>query len=175
MLLDRYDNPLSTISQDARDHYITAVDRVISANAGMVSGFQAAIDADDGFALAYCGLARANQLSAKMPAARAAMQKAQSLNTGLTSRETAHINAMDLLIAGKTALAYPAIREHVLQFPRDVMLAQTCTSVFGLIGFSGQPGREAELLAYTTSLAPHYGDDWWYLSQQAFSGSSPLC
>jgi len=47
--------------------------------------------------------------------------------------------------------------------------AQTCTSVFGLIGFSGMPGREAEQLAYTTTLAPHYGNDWWFLSQHAFA------
>jgi hypothetical protein len=30
-------------------------------------------------------------------------------------------------------------------------------------------GREAEQLAYTTGLAPHYGDDWWFLCQHAFA------
>ena len=169
VLQDRYHNPISTTSQTARDHYITAVDRVISANAGMVDGFETALKADPDFALGYVGLARAHQLSGDMPAARAAMEKAQSMTKHLSSREAAHVNCMSLLIAGKMALAYPAIREHVGQYPRDVLIAQTCTSVFGLIGFSGQPGREAELLAYTTTLAQHYGDDWWYLSQQAFS------
>jgi tetratricopeptide (TPR) repeat protein len=57
----------------------------------------------------------------------------------------------------------------VAEHPRDALIAQTCTNIYGLIGFSGQPGREAELLAYTTSLAPHYGNDWWFLSQHAFS------
>jgi len=52
---------------------------------------------------------------------------------------------------------------------RDALLAQTCTSVFGLIGFSGKPGREAEMLAYNSKLLPHYGDDWWCLSQYAFA------
>jgi tetratricopeptide (TPR) repeat protein len=41
--------------------------------------------------------------------------------------------------------------------------------VFSLIGFSGKPGREAEHLAFTTSLAPAYGDNWWFLSQHAFA------
>jgi hypothetical protein len=41
--------------------------------------------------------------------------------------------------------------------------------VFGLIGFSGRPGREAEILAYTAGLLPHYGEDWWMLSQYAFA------
>jgi len=38
-----------------------------------------------------------------------------------------------------------------------------------LIGFSGQPGREAEILAYMAALLPHYGEDWWCLSQYAFA------
>lgn len=49
------------------------------------------------------------------------------------------------------------------------MVAQLCTSVFGLIGFSGLPGREAEQLAYTSRLAPHYGDNWWCRAQLAFA------
>jgi len=35
------------------------------------------------------------------------------------------------------------------------MVAQTSVGVFGLIVFGGQPGREAEQLAFTTTLAPH--------------------
>lgn len=30
-------------------------------------------------------------------------------------------------------------------------------------------GREAEQLAFTAGLAPHYGEDWWFLCQHAFS------
>jgi hypothetical protein len=40
----------------------------------------------------------------------------------------------------------------VAEYPRDALITQTCASIFGLIGFSGKPGREAELLAYTASL-----------------------
>lgn len=169
MLHDRYDNPISAASATARDLYVEAVDRLLGAAPGMEEGFAAVVEADPGFALGHCGLARARQVLGKVPDARAAMATARSCADGLPSTEAAHIHAMGLLIDGKTPDAYRAIRAHVAQHPRDVMLAQTCTSVFGLIGFSGQPGREAELLAYTTSLSPHYGDDWWFLSQQAFS------
>lgn len=169
MQTDRYDNKLSTYSQTARDLYVKAVDRVISADMDMEQGFQAAIDADAGFALAYSGLARARQLSGNPTAARDAMRVAVELSEKLPTQEAAHIHAMSLLIYGNMQEAYKAIRAHAAQYPRDVMIAQICTSVFGLIGFSGQPGREAELLAYTTSLAPHYGDDWWFLSMHAFS------
>jgi hypothetical protein len=46
---------------------------------------------------------------------------------------------------------------------------QPCTSVFGLIGFSGMAGREAEQLAFLNSLAPHYDDDWWFNTAHAFA------
>ncbi len=49
------------------------------------------------------------------------------------------------------------------------MIAQLCTNVFGLIGFSGCAGREADLLAYTSALMPAYEGDWWMMSMHALS------
>ena len=43
------------------------------------------------------------------------------------------------------------------------------TSVFGLIGFSGKEGREADQLALLEPFEKHYGDDWWYRTQLAFA------
>lgn len=169
MLTDQYENRISTASVAARDLYIKAVDALLGAAPDMAAKFSAVVEADPGFALGQSGLARARQISGDLPAAREAMAQARGLAGGLTGREASHIAAMGLLIDGKVAQAYPAIRAHVAEHPRDAMLAQTCTSVFGLIGFSGQPGREAELLAYTAGLLPHYGEDWWCLSQHAFS------
>jgi len=169
LLRDRYDNRLNARSTTARDHYIVAVDRILGGEPDMVAAFDAAIAADADFALAHVGLARARQLSGDASGARAAIAHARTLSPDLPAQQASHINAMGLMIDGKIKEAYPAIRAHVAEHPRDALIAQTCSSVFGLIGFSGQPGREAELLAYTSALLPHYGDDWWMLSQQAFS------
>lgn len=159
MLFDRYDNPLSTTSSKARDLYVEAVDRVLSANAGMEQGFEAVVAEDPNFALGYSGLARARQLRANPVGAREALEMALSVASSLPEQEASHLNSMDLLTSGKVPAAYKAMRAHLVEYPRDTMLAHISTGVFGLIGFSGQPGREAELLAYTTSLAPDYGDD----------------
>ena len=54
-------------------------------------------------------------------------------------------------------------------WPRDAMAFTPATSVFGLIGFSGRVGREAEQLAVLEPFEKHYGDDWWYRTQLAFA------
>jgi len=169
MLRDKYDNEITTSSGAARDLYIEAVDRLLGAAPFMVEGFAAVVAADPDFALGHSGLARALQIIGNIPDARAAMAAARAVAPRQSEREAAHLHAMSLLIDGKGVEAYRAIRAHVAVHPRDAMLAQTCTSVFGLIGFSGQPGREAELLAYTSELLPHYEGDWWCMGQHAFS------
>ncbi len=169
MVTDRYDNTITAASAAVADAYADAVDCLLAGAPGLIPAFEAVTQADPEFALGWVGLARAHQSFGAMPEARQAMERARSVPAGLTERERSHLNAFDLLIAGKGPQAYAAIRAHVNTWPRDALVAQTCSSVFGLIGFSGQPGREAEILAYTAALMPHYGEDWWMTSQYAFA------
>ena len=169
MLEDHFGNPVSTTSEAARDAYIEGVDLFLAATVGAEDAFIAAVAADEHFAIAHAGLARTRQTLARAPEAKASVATAQSLLPGVTAREAGQINVLSLLIEGKGPLAYQAARPHLVDYPRDMMVAQSCTGVFGLVGFSGQPGREAEHLALTTSLAPHYGDNWWFLTQHAFA------
>jgi tetratricopeptide (TPR) repeat protein len=169
MLNDRYGNTLSTGSSEARDAYVDGIDRFLSAQPGAVEAFEGAIAADPLFTLAHVALARGHQLLGNGKAAAEAMAAARSVRNGLSAREAGHLEALGLLLDGDAPAAYQAVRKHVLEHPRDALVAQTCTGVFGLIGFSGQPGREAEQLAFTSALAPHYGEDWWFLAQHAFS------
>ncbi|WP_137125054.1 tetratricopeptide repeat protein [Roseomonas sp. HF4] len=169
MLRDRYGNEVATSSSQARDLYITALDSLLAGAPRMATDFEQVVETDPGFALGHCGLARARAISGDGAGARTAIAEARRLADGLPDKQRSHINAVGLLIDGKAAEAGRAVRAHVAEHPRDALVAQICTSVFGLIGFSGQPGREAELLAYTASLLPHYGEDWWCLSQHAFS------
>ncbi len=169
MLTDRYGNDVSTPSQEACDAYIHAVDLFLAAQAGVAEAFQAAIEADEGLALAYLGLAREYQSRGMRSHIPAPLGKARICVVGGTDREISQVHALGLLLEGKTVEARAAILEHLALYPRDAMVAQACMGVFGLIGFSGLPGREADQLAFTTGLERHYGDDWWFLSQHAFA------
>lgn len=169
MLTDAYDNPLSTQSVDARDAFDLGVKRFLGAEPGVAEAFMAATTADEGFALAHIGYAREMQLRAQPDRVKASLCRARELTKGLSGRELSHVHVSGLLLEGKGAAARAAVYEHIEEWPLDVMIAHMCTSVFGLIGLSGLPGREAEQLAFNTRLASHYGNDWWCRAQLAFA------
>ena len=169
MLDDAFGNPVGTLSVEARDAYDLGVRRFLGAELGVSDAFKIAINADEGFALAYIGLARNMQLLSQPDGVKANLTTARNLAQGLSARERSHIEVSALLLEGNAPAARAAVYEHVKEWPTDVMIAQMCTSVFGLIGFSGLPGREAEQLAFITTLMPHYGNNWWYRTQLAFA------
>jgi hypothetical protein len=84
-------------------------------------------------------------------------------------REQSQIAIFEKILTGQGAAALEAIREHMKEWPRDAMALAPATSVFGLIGFSGMTGREADQLALLEPFEKHYGDDWWYRTQLAFA------
>jgi hypothetical protein len=169
MFQDRYGNTLATRSGTAVAAYDAGVDHILAATYGAQAAFAEAVAADEGFALAHIGAARAAMYAADMGAAKAALARAEALAGGVSPREAAHIAVFGLLLSGKPVEARRAVEAHVRDWPRDAMVAQVCTNIFGLIGFSGEAGREAALLAYTGALLPHYGDDWWMVCMHALS------
>ena len=169
MLTDRYGLALSTASRDARDAYVAGVDSLLSAAAGVESHFGRALDADPNFSLPHVGLARVRFLKADVVAAREAAARARALAQTATPRERSHVNAIALAVEGKVPDSLAATKVHLAEHPRDAMVLAPATGVFGLIGFSGRQEREAELYELMSSLAPHYGADWWFDSMLAFA------
>ena len=169
MLRDRYGLALSTSSVAAHEAYVEAMDLFLSANAGAEKAFARAAREDPPFALAHAGHARALQMRGRGREAAAVMAEARATANGCSAREASHLNVLGLLVDGNGPGAYAAILAHLHDWPLDAMIAQPCCGVFGLIGFSGRAGREAEQLAFTDRLAPHYGEDWWFLAQHGFS------
>ena len=168
MFKDRYGNPVTAASAEARDAYQHGFDLFLSAEAGVPEALGAAIALDPNMACAHLALARHYQSYMKRDLVAHHLAAARAAE-GVTTQEQGQVHALGLLLEGRGAEAYAAIKAHLADYPRDALVAQPCIGVFGLIGFSGQPGREAEQLAFTTALAPHYGDDWWFLSGHAFA------
>ena len=169
MLTDRFGFELTTTSSEARDAYVTAVDRLLAAGAETEQAFRAVIELDPAFAVAHAGRSRCLALYSRGAEARAAAARARELAASATRRERQHVEALALAVEGQPASSLAATLAHLDEFPRDAMVLAPATGVFGLYGFSGRLEREYELLALMDRLAAHYGDDWWFPAQHAFA------
>ena len=169
MLEDRYGLPLSTTSTAARDAYVAGVDSVISGVAGYRELLAQAIACDPTFALAHVALARGLFLDADVGPARESASRARELAAQASPREQSHVDVICLGLEGKPAHAMQAMLVHLRSWPRDAMVLAPATSVFGLYGFSGDPAHEEQLYQLLDSLAPAYGQDWWFDTVHSFA------
>src|SRR6266478_4685289 len=169
MLTDRYELPLSTTSFTARDAYVEGCAAKLTMYPGAIEGFDRAIAADPGFALAHAARAHVLLERGDTVAARASMAAANSLAAGLSAREKSHIAFFELLSTGDAEAALSALPAHLNAWPRDVLVLATAAFTNGLIGSSGRAGQKRTLLDLLDRLAPSYGDDWWFTAHHGMA------
>jgi tetratricopeptide (TPR) repeat protein len=169
MLTDRYDLPLSTASAAARDAYVEGYDLALTLYPGAVEAFDRALAADPGLAMAHAGSAQVLMREGKVAAARAALAKAKDASSRVSAREQGHIRFFDLAFSGQTDAAIDALYAHLAEWPRDALMIATAANPNGVIGGSGRVGQKRRIAALLDSLAPHYGDDYWFLSYHAIA------
>jgi len=169
MLTDRYDLPLSTASPVARDAYVQACERLLTMHPGAIEAFDEAIAADHGFALAHAGKARSLLDRGNSSAARDCLATARALTAGISPREVSHIRFCETYSAGHVETSLSAARRHLAAWPRDAVVLSTAAFTNGLIGSSGQPDQKRRLLEFLDSLAPLYGDDWWFAAHHGMA------
>jgi hypothetical protein len=169
MLTDRYELPLSTASSAARDAYVQGCEAKLTMYPGAIEGFDRAIAADPGFALAHAARAHLLLERGDAAAARASTAAANSLAAGLSAREASHIAFFDLLSAGDAEAALSAVPAHLNAWPRDALVLGTTAFTNGLIGSSGRAGQKRALLDLLDRLAPSYGDDWWFTAHHGMA------
>ena len=169
MLKDRYDLPLSTSSVPARDAYVRGSERALTLYPGAAEAFDQAVAHDPGFAMAHAGKAQVLMREGNVAAARAALEAAKAASAGLPPREASHIAFFDLVFSGQTTAAMAALHPHLAAWPRDALVVAAAGNPNGLLGGSGQIGQKHQIAALMDSLAPHYGDDFWFLSYHAMA------
>lgn len=163
-LEDRFGLALSTRDDKAVADYIAGVDLMLSANAGAEALLDRALAADPEFALAHIAKARLCQVQARVPEAKAAAAEARALAGRVTPREARHIETIALAVDGNGPAAMALLEEHVGEYPRDGLALSLALGVFGLLGFSGRIDHHEAQLALLEKLAPHWGEDWWFLT-----------
>jgi len=165
-ITDRYGLRVTTASPVAAARFQEGMDKLLSYGAGAEECFAAAVQADEGLAVAHAGAALVAVAQGDAATARAAVGRARAAVAGATRRERQHVEALGALVGGETTRGLDLVEEHVAEFPRDAMLVNQASSA---IGFAGRRDREEQRMAFLERLAPAYGDDWWFNSALAFT------
>lgn len=160
---------LSTRVPAAREAYVEGARRLLCAQPGIESMFNAALAADPNMAVAHMALARAHQVHARGAQARAAAAQALACLDGANERERSHVLALERVVMGDASGALERVRTHLARWPRDVMVMVPASGVFGLFGFSGQAGREQALMDFLDPFAQACADDWWFQYAYGFA------
>ena len=167
---DRYELPLTTESPKAADHYVEAIDRFLAQIYGPELELDRAIEADDGLAVAHAANALLQMYRNEMDTARETVARARKLAVNATRRERQQVDAIGLMIEGDNRKMLRLIREHLDDFPRDMLMVRLASRVL-ILGCSGAgiPNFPEELLAMLKPLKSEYGDDWAFLGQYSFA------
>jgi hypothetical protein len=167
---DRYGLSLSTASSEAAEAYRDGIDLLLSAWPGAAEAFDRSIAADPGFALAHIARGRIHTFYQQGEAAR----KAATLARGLVAprgsqRERSHVETLALAVEGNIPAALAAALTHLESWPRDAVVMSLLLGAFGLFAFSGMADHDQARQALCERHAPHYGEDWWFLSNYGWS------
>ncbi len=167
---DRYDLPLTTDSQAAADSYVEGLDRFLAQIYGSEQALAQSIESDDGFALAHAITALQQMYRNETAQAKETAAHAKKLAVRATRRERQQVDAIGLMISGDGAKALRLVRDHLEDFPRDMLMVRLASRLL-ILGCSGAgvPNFPEELLSILTPLESKYGDDWAFLGQYAFA------
>src|SRR3984893_11555169 len=167
---DRYGFPLSTNSPEAAEAYRDGIDLMLSAWPGAAEAFDRATAADPDFALAHVARARVHSFYQQGEAARKAAALARELVARRgTERERGHVGTLALAVEGNIPAALTAALNHLESWPRDAVVLSLPLGAFGLLAFSGMAAHDQARQELCERHAPHYGEDWWFLSNYGWS------
>jgi tetratricopeptide (TPR) repeat protein len=167
---DRYGLPLSTNSAEAAKAYRDGIDLMLSAWPGAAEAFDRALAADAEFGLAHIARARIHSFYQQGEAARKEAAAARQLVTRRgTERERGHVETLALAVEGNLPAALSSALNHLESFPRDAVVMSLPLGAFGLFAFSGMAAHDRARQQLCERYAPHYGEDWWFLSNYGWA------
>ena len=162
---DAWGLPLTT-SDEAAAAYRLGVDRMLAYTLGVDEALERAIELDPDFALAHSQLGLFHLFRGNGKRAAELANRAHELADRATPREQRHAAILGAAARGKAAEAPALIDEHLKDTPRD---APIVLQWLGGNFYGGGVEKRERMLDKFDSLAPAFGDDWWFLSWHAFA------
>ena len=159
---DAYGLPVSTDSAATVEAYDRAVDGLLSWDAQALGRFGAATTLDPGLGLAHAGAAVCLFLEERFAEAQEAAKTARAAALSQTERERRHVEGLALLVEGKAADAASAMRAHLADYPRDLVVFQRLYFVWFW------QGKFPEMLALADTLTRYHPGNSYMLGLHAF-------
>ena len=158
--------PLSTTAE-AANSFNAGLQRVMRLQDGAEDLLREATLHDPHFALAHAALAMlgheagaSSDVTASLAAARRAIRVRGD------DRERSLIEVIGRRVTDAHRSGARALKGHIAAYPRDVLAVSAAVPT---IAFSGVTEFQQEARELVESLAPAYGDHWWYISLLAFT------
>ena len=167
---DRFGLPLTTNVPTAAEQCVEGMDLLLENNYGPEERFQHALEADEGLALAHALAAYMWITRGQAQQARQSAAQAQALAKGVSHRESRIIEAMTLWVNGKGPQAIPLAREHLAEYPRDVIMARVAQRLYMLgCNGSGVPDFPVHLLGMVRTIEKANCGEWAFLGLSSFA------
>jgi len=160
---DAYGLPVSTDACATVEAYDVAVDALLAWDAEALSRFRTATALDPGLALAHAGAAVCLFLEERFAEAQEAAKTARAAAASQTDRERRHVEGLALLVEGKSHDAASAMREHLADYPRDLLVFQRLYFVWFW------QGKFPEMLALADALTRYHPGNGFMLGLHAFA------
>jgi len=160
---DAYGLPVSTDAVATVEAYDQAVEGLLSWDARALDRFRAATALDPGLALAHAGTSVCLFLEERFPEAQEAARTARAAAAAQTDRERRHVEGLALLVEGKGHEAAAAMRAHLGDYPRDLLVFQRLYFVWFW------QGKFPEMLTLGGVLARHHPGSSFMLGLHAFA------
>jgi tetratricopeptide (TPR) repeat protein len=163
MRQDAYGLPVTTASSDALETYDRAARALLGWGADALDLFRAAAERDPGLAVAHAGAAVCLFLEERFAETRQASEAARAAVAGASERERRHVEAITRWTSGQVPEAEAAMRAHLADFPRDMLVLQR---LYYILFWQG---RFPDMLALTERMVRHYPGDSFMLGMHAFA------
>ena len=160
---DAYGLPITTGSRDALEAYDRAVEGLLGWDAQALDRFRAAATIDAGLALAHAGAAVCLFLEERLDEARESAKMARAAAGAQTERERGHVEALALLVEGRTSDVEAAMTRHLADYPRDLAVFQRLYFVWFW------QGKFSAMLDLSSVLARYHPGSSFMLGLHAFA------
>jgi hypothetical protein len=159
---DAYGLPVSTRAAATVEAYDQAVDGLLSWDAQALERFHGVLALDPGLAIAHAGAAVCLFLEERFAEAVEAAKTARARAASQTDRERRHVEGLALLVEGKGHDAVSAMREHLADYPRDLLVFQRLYFIWFW------QGKFPEMLALADTFTRYHPGNSFMLGLHAF-------